>query len=123
MPEAIGEFRVLTSGAFTAALVALTPLLESILGKNVIAASTSIGIGESYIPNRLKRGEAADIVIVADAILRDCVRDGLVLADGCTPLVISLSGMAVKQSAPKPDISSVDAFRETLLKARSIARS
>jgi len=123
MSEPIKEFRVLTSGAFTAALVALTPSLESVLGKRVIAASTSIGIGESYIPTRLKRGEIADLVIVADDVLRDCVSDGLVLAAAYTPLVISLIGMAVRQSAPKPDISTVEAFRQTLLNARSIAYS
>ena len=120
MSEPIKEFRVLTSGAFTAALVALTPSLESVLGKRVIAASTSIGIGESYIPTRLKRGEIADLVIVADDVLRDCVSDGLVLAAAYTPLVISLIGMAVRQSAPKPDISTVEAFKQTLLNAKSI---
>ena len=51
------EFRVMTSGAFTAAHLELIPQLERLTGKTVVTASTSIGTGENSIPNRLKRGE------------------------------------------------------------------
>lgn len=117
------DFKVMTSGAFTAAYLALIPKLERLTGKNIVTASTSVGTGENSIPNRLKRGEAVDVVIVADALLRELARNGLVLADTVTPVARSAIGMAVRSGAPRPDISTADALRRTLLAAKSIAYS
>jgi molybdate transport system substrate-binding protein len=113
----------MTSGAFTAAHLALMPRLERMTGRKVVTASTSIGTGENSIPNRLKRGEVVDIVIVAEAVLREFIADGLVLAGTATPLARSMIGMAVRAGAPRPDIGSADALRRTLLQAKSIAYS
>jgi molybdate transport system substrate-binding protein len=123
MTTASSEFRVMTSGAFTAAHLGLIPQLENLTKRTIVTASTSIGTGENSILNRLKRGEIVDIVIVADAVLRQFVDDGLVLSEGITPVARSTIGMAVREGAPKPDISSIDALRDTLLKAKSIAYS
>jgi len=123
MTETTNEFRVMTSGAFTAAHLALIPPLERLTKKTIVTASTSIGTGENSIPNRLQRGEIVDIVIVADAVLRQFIEDGLVLAEGYAPIARSSIGMAVRAGAPKPDISSIDALRRTLLQAKSIAYS
>ncbi len=117
------DFRVMTSGAFTAAHLDLIPQLERLTKKTIVTASTSIGTGENSIPNRLKRGEIVDIVIVADAVLRQFIEEGMVLAEGYTPVARSAIGMAVRAGAPKPDIGSIDALRRTLLQAKSIAYS
>ena len=117
------EFRVMTSGAFTAAHLALIPQLELLTKSRIVTASTSIGTGETSIPNRLKRGEVVDIVIVAEGVLRQFIEDGLVLAEGHAILARSSIAMAVRAGAPKPDIRSVDALRSTLLQARSIGYS
>jgi molybdate transport system substrate-binding protein len=117
------DIRVMTSGAFTAAYLELIPQLELLTKKKIVTAATSIGTGENSIPNRLKRGEAVDVVIVADAVLREFIKDGLVLAETYTPVARSAIGMAVRAGAPKPDISSVDALKRTLLQAKSIAYS
>lgn len=119
----LNEFRVMTSGAFTAAHLALIPQLQRLIGKTVVTASTSVGTGEGSLPNRLKRGEAVDIVIVADTLLRQFIDEGLVLAGGYRPVARSSIGMAVRAGAAKPDISSVDALRQTLLQAKSIGYS
>ena len=113
----------MTSGAFTAAHLALIPQLELLTKKKVVTASTSIGTGESSIPNRLKRGEVVDIVIVAEGVLRQFIEDGLVLAEGHAILARSSIAMAVRAGAPRPDISTVDALRSTLLQAGSIGYS
>ena len=113
----------MTSGAFTAAHLALIPQLELLTKKKVVTASTSIGTGESSIPNRLKRGEVVDIVIVAEGVLRQFIEDGLVLAEGHAILARSSIAMAVRAGAPRPDIRSVDALRNTLLQAGSIGYS
>jgi molybdate transport system substrate-binding protein len=101
----------------------LIPQLERLTKKKIVTATTSVGTGESSIANRLKRGEITDIVIVADDLLRRLIEERLVLADGRTPLARSSIGIAVRAGAAKPDISSTDALRRTLLQAKSIAYS
>jgi molybdate transport system substrate-binding protein len=117
------SFSVMTSGAFTAAHLALIPQLERLTRKTIVTASTSVGTGEGAIPNRLKRGEVVDIVIVADTLLHELMVAGLVLTEGYAPVARSVIGMAVRAGAPKPDISSLDALRRTLLQAKSIGYS
>jgi molybdate transport system substrate-binding protein len=117
------ELRVMTSGAFTAAYLELIPRLELLAKKKLVTAATSIGTGENSIPNRLRRGEAVDVVIVADAVLLGFIREGLIKADSHTPLARSAIGMAVRKGSPKPDVGTVDALKRTLLQAKSIAYS
>ena len=101
MSEA-GAFGVMTSGASTAALLSLLPVIEQLTGRPVVLLSRSVGVGDTYIPNRLKRGEVADVVIVADDLLRQCMVDGLVVTGSRVPLVHSLVGMAVRAGAARP---------------------
>jgi molybdate transport system substrate-binding protein len=117
------EIRVMTSGAFTAAYLELIPRLETLTKKKFVTAATSIGTGEQSIPNRLRRGEVVDVVIVADAVLAGFIKEGLIIAESHTPLARSAIGMAVRAGAPKPDIGTVDALKRTLLQAKSIAYS
>ena len=123
MTAASPDFRVMTSGAFTAAYKALIPQLEQLTGKTIVTVTTSIGTGDISIPSRLKRGEVADIVIVADSVLRQFIADGLVLEEGCKTIARSGIGMAVRAGAPKPDISTLAALRDTLLQAESVGYS
>ena len=123
MTAVTNEFRVMTSGAFTAAYLELIPQLERLTKKTIVTASTALGTGENALPNRLKRGEVVDIVIVADTLLRQLIGEGLVLAEGYAPVARSVIGMAVRAGAPKPDIGSVAALRSTLLQAKSIGYS
>jgi len=117
------DIRVMTSGAFTAAYLELVPRLETLTKKKLVTAATSIGTGETSIPNRLRRGEPVDVVIVADGVLLGFVKDGLIVAQSYTPVARSAIGMAVRAGAPKPDIATVDALKRTLLRAKSIAYS
>jgi molybdate transport system substrate-binding protein len=117
------DFRVMTSGAFTAAHLELVSQLERVTGKKVVTVTTSVGTGETSIANRLKRGEVADIVIVADGLQQQFVDEGLVTSEGRTQLARSSIGIAVRAGAPKPDISSAEALKRTFLAAKSIAYS
>ena len=123
MTAGSGEFRVMTAGAFTAAYLALIPQLERLTKKKVVTVTTSIGTGDTSIANRLKRGEIADLVIVAEPAFRQFEADGLVLSGGHAILARSIIAMAVREGAPKPDIGSADALKSTLLKAKSIGYS
>ena len=70
---------------------------------------------------RMDAGEAFDILVSAAPELIDgLVQRGKIIADTRTALVRSGIGMEVRAGAPKPDISSVDAFKRALLNAKSI---
>jgi len=118
-----GEITVMTSGAFTAAYLELVPQFERATKDKIVTAATSMGTGSDSIPSRIQRGEPVDVVIVADAALNELIRDGKVVAGSRVDLARSSIGMAVRAGAPRPDISSVDALRRTLLQAKSIAYS
>lgn len=117
------EFRVMTSGAFTAAYKTLIPQLEKLAGKTIVTVTTSIGTGDTSIPNRLKRGEVADIVIVADPVIRQFIADGQVLADDATIIARSMMGFAVRAGTPDPAIRTADDLRKALLAAKGIGYS
>jgi len=117
------EIRVMTSGAFTAAYLELIPKLEVLTKKKLVTAATSIGTGENSIPNRLRRGEPVDVVIVADGVLVGFIKDGLIVPDSYTPVARSAIAMAVRAGAPRPDIATIDDLKRTLLQAKSIAYS
>ena len=118
------EVRVITSGAFTAAYLQLVPEFERATGHTVVTTfGASMGSGPNTIPSRLQRGEPADVVIMAASALDALIAQGRVVAGSRVDLVRSRIGMAVRAGAPRPDISSVAALRETLLRARSIGYS
>ena len=122
-PASADDITVMTSGAFTAAYLELVPQLERVIKGKVVTAATSMGTGSDSIPSRLERGEAVDVVIVADDALDQLIKDGRVLANSKVALARSSIGMAVRAGSPKPDISSLDALTRTLLQAKSIAYS
>jgi molybdate transport system substrate-binding protein len=118
------EVRVITSGAFTAAYLELVPEFERTTRNKVITTfGGSAGNGPETIPNRLQRGEPADLVIMSAPALDELIKQGKVVAGSRVDLVRSSIGMAVRAGAPRPDISSVEALKQTLLRAKSIAYS
>jgi molybdate transport system substrate-binding protein len=118
------EIRVISSGGFTAAYNILVPRFEQITGKKVVSAyGASMGNAPDAIPQRLARGESTDIIILARTALDDFSARGVVRPDSRVDLAKSRIGLAVQAGAPKPDISTVDALRRTLLGASSIAYS
>jgi molybdate transport system substrate-binding protein len=117
------DFRVMTSGAFTAAHLALIPAVERLTGRKVVTVTTSIGTGETSIPSRLGRGEAADLVIVAEAAMRRFIADGLVLAENARVIARSMIGCAVRAGSPDPRIRTAEDLRRALLAAKAIGYS
>lgn len=118
------EIRVVTSGGFSAAYDQLVPLYEQATGHKVVTArGASIGNAPDSIPSRLARGEQFDIVILADSGLEKLIAQGKVQPGSRVDLARSMIGMSVRKDTPKPDISSVEALKQTLLSAKSIAYS
>jgi molybdate transport system substrate-binding protein len=122
--RAATEITVVTSGAFTAAYLELVPQYESATHNTLNNEyGPSMGTTHNAIPVRLDRGEAIDVVIMAAPALDDLIKQGKVRADSRVELVQSKIGMAVKAGAPRPDISTVEALKKTLLAAKSVAYS
>ena len=118
------EVKVMCSGAFYSTMEILASIYEKKSGQKIILISgSSMGASPTSIPARLKRGEDADIVIMAGSELDKLINDGLVARGSREDLVLSKIGMAVKAGAPKPDISTSESFVATLLNAKSIGYS
>ncbi|MDR5855233.1 substrate-binding domain-containing protein [Caballeronia sp. LZ062] len=118
------ELDVMTSGGFTAAYQALGPEFTRETGNTLhTILGPSMGQSPEAIPNRLARGESADVVIMVGYALDGLIKDGKVMSGSRVELADSRIGMVVKAGARKPDISTVDALRQTLFNAKSIAYS
>ncbi|MBN3761687.1 substrate-binding domain-containing protein [Burkholderia sp. Ac-20365] len=118
------ELQVMSSGGFTAAYKLLGPRFTSATGNTLdTILGPSMGKSPEAIPNRLERGEPADVVIMVGYALDDLIRQGKVVPGSRVELADSRIGMVVRDGAPKPDISSIEGLRQTLLHAKSIAYS
>src|SRR5262245_12339419 len=122
-PAAADEIHVLSSGATSPAYLELIPLFERQTGHKLVTDAVSTGLGASAIPARIRRGEPGDVVLTAAATLDDLIKEGRVVARSRADLARSSIGMAVRKGANKPDISTVDMLKRTLLDAKSVAYS
>ena len=109
---------LLVTGAVQAAVITVVSS-----GGFVTSWGPSMGNTPDAVPVRIQRGEPIDVVIMVGYALGDLIKGGKVIADSRVDLARSSIGVAVRAGAPKPDISSVDALRRTLLEAKSIAYS
>ena len=118
------DVQVMISSGFHGVYSELGPAFERASGHHLVTTrGPSMGDSPEAIPARLARGEAADVVILDGGAADELGKRGLLRADSKTELARSLIGMVVREGAAKPDISSVEALRNTLLAAKSIAYS
>ena len=121
---AAAELRVMISAGFYGVYAELGPAFERASGHRLVTTrGPSMGDSPEAIPARLARGEAADVVIMDGAAAEDLIRKEAARAGSKVELARSQVGMVVRAGAAKPDIGSVDAFRNALLAAKSIAYS
>jgi hypothetical protein len=115
---------VMISGGFKSTYEALAPGFEEMTGSHlVMVPGPSEGSTKEAIPNRLARGEAADVLIMVGPELDKLITRGDAVGGSETELALSPIGMCVRGGAPVPDISTVDKLRQVLLNAKSIAYS
>jgi molybdate transport system substrate-binding protein len=118
------DVRVIISAGFYGVYSELGPAFERASGHRLVTTrGPSMGDSPEAIPTRLTRGESADVVILDGAAADELGKRGLVRADSKVELARSMVGMVVRAGAVKPDIANVEAFRATLLAAKSIAYS
>ncbi len=118
------EVHVMISGGLNSAYEALVPEYELRSGNKVVTSrGPSMGDTPQAIPNRIARGEPVDLVIMVGDALSALVAAGKVVADSRVDLASSSIAMAVKAGESRPDISTLDKFRQALLDAKSVAYS
>jgi molybdate transport system substrate-binding protein len=74
----------------------------------------------AVMKRRIEAGEPFDLAVLVDFQTDDLIKSGKLLADSRADIMSSGIGVAVKRGAPKPDIGTVEAFKQTLLKAKSV---
>jgi len=112
------------SGGFRAAYEELVPEFERKTGYTIVTSyGASMGNAPNAIPNRLQSGEAADVVILASSALEELVNKHEVIPGTRVDLARSIIAMAVRAGAQRPDISTLEGLKRTLLAAKSIAYS
>jgi molybdate transport system substrate-binding protein len=84
---------------------------------HTIALSTGTAGG---IRQKMTAGDPADVVIVTDTVLEQLAAAGLIHANSRSDIARTGIGVAVREGAPSPDISTVEAFKRSLLAAKSI---
>src|SRR5216684_4118384 len=115
---------VMISAGFYGVYSELGPAFERASGHRLVTTrGPSMGDSPEAIPARLARGEAADVVILDAGAADELAMRGLVRADSKIILARSQIGMVVRAGAARPDIGSVEALKQTLLAAKSIAYS
>jgi molybdate transport system substrate-binding protein len=114
---AAAEIKVLTAGAFKQVLLMLVPDFEKQTGHKVVVQNDTVGA----LAKRIEGGEVFDLAVLTPAAVNDLSSKGKFVAGSRTNLGRVGVGVVVKEGAPKPDISSVDAFKKALLAANSVA--
>jgi molybdate transport system substrate-binding protein len=111
------EIKVLTAGAFKQVLLALVPDFERTSGHKVTVENDTVGA----LTKRIAGGEAFDLAVLTPKAVDDLAKEGKFAAGSRANLARVGVGVVVKDGTPKPDISSVAAFKQALLAAKSVA--
>lgn len=116
-PAGAAEVEVLTAGAFKQVVLALAPNYERQTGNKVVIDNGTTG----QLKARINGGEAFDVVVITPAVVDEMIKSGKVAAGSAVKLAGVGIGVVMKEGAPKPDISTVEAFKQALLKAKTVA--
>ena len=119
---AAAQLNVLISGGFSSAYKQLLPEFERTSGIKVTTGSgASQGTGPQTIAAQLARGVPADVVILSREGLSELIAANRIAAGTDVDLARVPLGVAVRSGSPKPDVSTVEAFKQVLLKAKTVA--
>ena len=110
------ELKVLTTGAMKQVVLALVPQFES-QGHKVTVENDTAGA----LVKRVEAGDAFDVAIITPAAIDDLIAKGKIAAGSRANLARVGIGVVVKEGAAKPDIGNVEAFKQALLNAKTVA--
>ncbi|HYH40710.1 MAG TPA: substrate-binding domain-containing protein [Burkholderiales bacterium] len=110
---------VLTSNSTQPVLDALGESFAREGGNGVVVQCDSAKV----MLQRIKDGLKGDVVVLGEGAIAELAKLGIVDAATVKPFARARVGVAVKAGAPHPDISTVEAFKRTLLNAKSVAHT
>jgi len=111
------DVKVLCSSGFKAVMEELAPQFERATHHKVVVR---YGLA-ARLKQEIEAGEVFDLAILTPAAIDDLIKERKVAADSRTILARAGLGVAIRAGAPRPDITTVEAFRRSLLAAKSIA--
>jgi molybdate transport system substrate-binding protein len=109
--------KVMSAGAVQSMVEALGREYERASGNTLNLIFNTAG----SLRERFKNGENADLVILSESIIGELAKLGLFVPGSVTDLGRTVTGVAVREGAPVPDISTPEAFKQALLKAKTVA--
>lgn len=111
------EVKVLTAGAFKQVVLALVPNFEKQTGNKVVIDNDTAG----GLKKRIEGGAAFDVAVITPAVIDELTDAGKIASGSRVNLATVGVGVVVKEGAPKPNVSTVEAFKSALLAAKSVA--
>jgi molybdate transport system substrate-binding protein len=113
----VPTIKVLSAGAVQSMVEALGREFERASGNKIDLIFNTAG----SLRDRVKDGESADLVILSESLIASLDKPGMFVPGSVTDLGRTVTGVAVREGAPVPDISTPDAFVQALLKAKTVA--
>jgi molybdate transport system substrate-binding protein len=119
VPAAAGaaEIKIISSNALKSTLEELGPQFEKANAHKLVFQWGAVA---GLLP-QIEKGEPFDVTVLTTGAIDGLARQGKI--DGATRAALARSsiGVAVRKGAPRPDISTTEAFKRTLLNAKTIA--
>jgi len=113
------QIKILTSNSTLPVLNALIPAYEKNSGNTVSIIADSA----KAMVARIRGGETGDILVLGNGAVKELTEAGYINGTTRRGFARAIVGVGVRSGTPHPDISSVDAFRKSLLAARAIAHT
>jgi molybdate transport system substrate-binding protein len=111
------EITVMASNGVKTVLQELAPRFETATGHTIVFRFGTA----ADLKAQIDKGDAFDVAILTSAIVDDLIKQGTLAAATRADIARSGAGVAIRKGAPRPDVATADAFKRTLLAARSIA--
>ena len=116
-PAGAAEIKVLTAGAYKQVVLALVPAFEQQTGHKVSVDNGTAG----ELQKRIDGGEAFDVAVISPVVVEALIDKGRIMRGSRQDLATVGVGVVVKEGTPKPDIGTVEAFKQAMLAAKSVA--
>ena len=113
------ELRVYSTTGVQAALEELAPKFEQASGHKL---AFTWGTAAMMV-KRVQAGESADVLVLTRQAVDSLAKDGKTVPGSTATIASSGIGIAVRKGAPKPDVSTPEAFKRALLAAKAISYS
>jgi molybdate transport system substrate-binding protein len=110
------DLKIFASRAVATVLEKIGPQFEKTTGNKL---NVIVGLSAEFV-GRINANEAFDIIAVPPTLLDSLIKSGKLAADSKTLVLRSGNGVLVRAGAPKPDVSTVEAFKQAVLQAKSV---